>query len=226
MNKTMNFFKKATPKKSFTLIELLIAVTIITVILLSIYSAFNTGILSYKKIDAAFEVYQEARAILNRLEIDLKNSFPYRKDTSLFKGANQYLDFFTVLDIYDKDNIYTEVCRIKYQFDAGILKRTAFVGNKAIDLNADPQAEELSTNIKNIDFQYAGGDTTGKEAFIWQAVWPQDETQQNQMPIAVKIKLAVIDRNENQENSIEFSKTIPIEQKVPNDSEKKDLLKL
>jgi prepilin-type N-terminal cleavage/methylation domain-containing protein len=217
----MSFLKKITYRKSFTLIELLIAVTIITVILLSIYSAFNTGVLSYKKIDASFDVSQEARVIFNRLEIDLKNSFPYKKDASLFKGANQHLDFFTVLDIYDKDTAYTEICRIKYQFDAGTLKRMAFVANTAIDENGNPQVEELSANIKSIDFQYASDDKTGKEAFIWQATWPQDDTQQNQMPIAVKIKLTIIDRNEKRENLIEFSKTIPIERENLDDSEKK-----
>lgn len=222
MNKPMNLFKKTTHKKSFTLIELLIAVTITTGILFSIYSAFNAGVLSYKKIDASFDVYQEARIIFNRLEIDLKNSFPYKKDTSLFKGANNYLDFFTVMDIYDKDKINIEVCRIKYQHDASTLKRMLFVANTAIiEDSTNPETEELSTNIKSISFQYAGKDKTDKEAFLWQANWPQDETQQNQMPLAVKIKLTMIDNSEKNENLIEFSKIIPIKQENLDDSEKK-----
>jgi len=225
MNKPMNFLKKMTRRKSFTLIELLIAVTIITVILLSIYSAFTTGILSYKKIDAAFDVYQEARVIFNRLEIDLKNSFPYRKDTSLFKGTSQYLDFFTVLDIYDKDNINTDVCLIRYQLEPGSLKRIAFIGNNALDAGAIPETEELSGNIKSIDFQYASDNKTGKDAFTWQSIWPQGVTQEHQMPIAIKIKLGVIDRKEKQESIIEFSKTIPIKQKVTDDSENNNLPK-
>jgi hypothetical protein len=182
--------------------------------------------LSYKKIDASFDVYQEARIIFNRLEKDLKNSFPYRKDTSLFKGTNQFLDFFTVLDIYDKSDIYTGVCLIKYQFDTNSLKRMVFMGNKAIDASTDPQTEELSANIKSIEFRYAGNDKTGKEAFTWQTIWPGGEEQQNQMPIAVKITLTVIDRNGKLENLIEFSKTIPIAQNASDDSEETDSSKL
>lgn len=214
---------KLMPKKSFTLIELLIAVTMISVILLSLYSAFNAGVLSYKKIDASFEAYQEARAIFNRMEIDLKNSFPYKKDLSLFKGTNERLEFFTVLNIYDKDKIDTQICRIKYQLDANSLKRTAYIAGAAIDDTILPAPEELSAVIKNIGFEYAGIGGSGKEAFIWQASWPQDNTQQNEMPLAVKIKMTLTGRGEKKENSIEFSKTIPLRQKNIDDSNQNTL---
>jgi type II secretory pathway component PulJ len=219
----MKLMNKIIFKKSFTLVELLIAVTMISVILLSLYSAFNTGILSYKKIDASFDAYQEARAIFNRIEIDLKNSFPYKKDVSLFNGTSEHLEFFTVLDIYNKDKIDTQICRIKYQFDTNTLKRTAYVAEAAIDNTTEPVPEELSAAVKSINFEYAGIDSSGKEAFTWQANWPQDNTQGNEMPLAVKAKITLVGRNEKQENLIEFSKTIPMRQENVDDSHQNTL---
>jgi type II secretory pathway component PulJ len=199
-------------KKSFTLIEILIAVTIITLIILSLYSAFNTGILAYKKIDSAFDSYQEARIILNRLEADLKNSFAYSKESSFFKGGSQTLDFFNVSQIYDKDKEYSDLCRIKYYLEGSNLKRAIYSGLSALTEDESVESQDFSTMVKNIDFEYAYVSTDGKPGIVWQNVWPQKDEQGKGLPLAVRIKLVLIGKGAKQQSSLEFTKTIALAQ--------------
>ena len=199
-------------QKSFTLIELLIAITIITLIVLSLYSAFSTGILAYKKMDSAFESFQEARIILNRLEADLKNSFAYSKESSSFKGNSQTLDFFNVSQIYNKDKQYSDICRIKYELFGSSLKRTAFTGLTALTEDENVKPQDFSNSIKNINFEYAYINEGEKKDIIWQNAWPQKDEQAKQLPLAVRVKLLFINTEAKQQKTIEFTKTIALAQ--------------
>jgi len=199
-------------KKSFTLVELLIAVTIITVIILSVYSAFSTGILAYKKIDSAFDTYQEARIILNKLEADLKNSFVYSKESSFFKGSAKALDFFNVSQVYDKEQEHTNLCRIKYQVEGNTLKRTAYSGLAALTEEESTLPQDFSNSIKNIDFEYAYMSEGEEKDILWQNTWPQKEGQVEQLPLAVRIKLVLISTEAKQQKMLEFTKIIPLAQ--------------
>ncbi|MCK9614255.1 MAG: prepilin-type N-terminal cleavage/methylation domain-containing protein [Candidatus Omnitrophica bacterium] len=199
-------------KKSFTLIELLIAVTIITLVILSVYSAFNTGILAYKKIDSVFDTYQEARIILNRIEADLRNSFAYSEESSFFKGSSSTLDFFNISEIYDKDKQYSDLCRIKYYLEGSTLKRRTYNGLAAMTDDENIEAQDFSSSVKNIDFEYAYLSDDDRANIVWQNVWPQKDEQAQGLPLAVKIKLLLIDRGAKQQGLLEFTKTIALAQ--------------
>jgi len=203
---------KSANKKSFTLIELLIAVTIVTLIILSVYSAFNTGILAYKKIDSAFDGYQEARIILNRLETDLRNSFAYSQESSFFKGGSQTLYFFNVSQIYDKNDEYSDLCRIKYYLEGSTLKRTIYKGIAALIEDENVELQDFSAMVKNIDFEYAYMSTDGKPGIVWQNVWPQKDEQGKGLPLAVKVKLVLIGKGVKQQRLLGFTKTIALAQ--------------
>lgn len=202
---------KSISRKSFTLIEVLLATAILSVIILSVYSAFNTGILAYKKIDSTFDSFQEARIILSKLESDLKNSFVYSEDSSFFNGEASKLDFFNVSQIYYKDKEYSNVCRIKYELDGVSLKRTLCSGFSALNESADIKPQEFSNNIKNLDFEYAYISEGEKKDILWQDAWPKEEGQINRLPVAVKIKLSLLDAKMKQK-VLEFAKTIVLPQ--------------
>lgn len=195
-----------------TLIELLIASSIFAIILLSIYSAFNTGIFSYNRIDSALRAYQTARSILNRLELDLLNSFKYTEEDSRFFGAESSIEFFSIVDSYRQGQAYENLCRIKYELSAESLKRT-----RSQDLDAfinDPglAADELSSDVKNIVFEYAHRTENPDHPYDWQEIWPADDTQKILLPLAVRIKLTIIERDRFQQESgtVEFTKTVPL----------------
>ena len=75
-------------RNGFTLIELMIVIAIFSLLILSIYSAFRTGLLSHEKIDAATNLYQKARLSLGLIETELRNGFVY---TELDDGIHDNL---------------------------------------------------------------------------------------------------------------------------------------
>jgi len=198
----------------FTLIELLIAALIFSIIILSIYSAFQTGILSYKRIDSAFEVYQGARIALNRMELDLKNAFAYSQEDSKFRGSAQALNFLTTVDSFEKGRLYTNISRIKYELSDNKLKRAYYKGLDALIESQDITGEELNLDIQEITFNYAYATTIPEKPYDWTDNWPNetDVNQKKTLPLAVKIKISLREKNKSPEEGriIEFNKIVPL----------------
>ncbi len=196
---------------AFTLIELLITTVIFAVVVVSLYSAFHAGILSYNRLDSVFNVFQASRMAFNRLELDLRNAFIYSDTDSKFKGTAQALDFFSICDTYDKDKSYRNVSRMKYELSGNILKRTNLSGLSALDDMADSEPDEMA-DIKEISFKYAFADGNSDNPYSWQDLWPMLVNQKEILPAAVIIRLSVIqrDKNNNELGVSEFKKIISI----------------
>lgn len=198
----------------FTLVELLIAASIFSIIILSLYSAFQTGVLSYKKIDSAIDTYQSARLILNRIELDLKNSFIYSEKDSLFKGTSQGITLITVTDAYENAQEVREVSRVKYELSNNTLKRVISKGIDALTKEPKEESHELSSEIKEILFQFCYETKNVNIVYDWQEIWPKDNDAEQlaSLPLGVKIKLVLRQRNRQQKETgqVELNKTISI----------------
>ena len=214
--------KKNQKASGFTLLELLIAISISSAIILSIYSAFYTGILSSNKIDASFEAYQSARTILNRIELDLRNSFPYYKssnDNSRFRGARGELSFYSIVDYFSGDESFLRVCRIEYRLEgapvAPVLRRYVFKGLDALKDDVAVEPEELSVNIKEIVFRYRypppAGMPVTTDPFPLQDTWPEENNpeQLKDLPFALDITLILKQKERNRPaTEVAFTKTV------------------
>ena len=189
--------------RSFTLIELLIATAIISVVLLSLYSAFQTGMRTYKMMDSSFNIYQTARVLFNRMEVDLKNSFAYRDDNSEFKGGAQSLEFFSDIERFKDGKSYPAICRIKYELDGKKLNRSLWEGLEAAK-EVDVKPEELSQEIEKISFQYAHATKDPDKPIEWLDSWPKgdDAEQVKVLPLAVKVDLSI--------GTVQFTKLIAL----------------
>jgi prepilin-type N-terminal cleavage/methylation domain-containing protein len=201
--------------KSFTLVELLISLAIFSVVILSIYSAFGTGITSYNRIDSAFTLYQRARVILKRMELDLNNGFVYSPlgPETKFKGSEKTLEFFTVADIFQEDKIYSQVCRIKYSLNNDILTRTSYQGLAALETPEGITPDELASDVKDITFAYAYWNREANK-LDWENNWPREQeiSSPASLPLAVKITLSLIEKDKHgkQLGAVSFSKTVPL----------------
>lgn len=198
----------------FTLVELLIAISIFSIIILSLYSAFQSGVLSYNKIDSAFNIYQTVRVVFNRMELDLKNSFPYSKTDSKFTGSMQTLGFVSAVDSFKKYELSSQILGVRYELNNGILKRTCYQGLGAVEENLESEGEELSSDVKEISFEYACATDKPENPYSWQESWPKGENSEQKkfLPLAVKIKLSLIEKDKRQKeiNIIEFSKIVSL----------------
>lgn len=201
---------------AFTLVELLIASAIFVVVMLSLYSAFQTGIISYRRLDTSFAVYQTARAALNRLEADLKNSFAYSDSggKSRFSGTSDSLDFFTVIDSFRQGQLQTEVCRAVYSYRDNSLIRRSFQGLDSLKDDSQSAEAVLALNIENLNFRYLNFTAGEGAAYQWQDAWPgggQEEQQEQALPAAVMITFAV---SPGSGEKPQFSKIIPLPNRI------------
>ena len=198
--------------RAFTLLEILIATSLFSLVLLSIYSAFRIGILSYQKTDSASTVYRSARILFNRLESDLKNTFSYTKVDTRFKGTVSTLEFFSVVDFFEEGRRYPDVCRIKYAMQDKGLQRVFFRGADALREEVEALSTKALFPADAVSFQYAACLPDSDLAYEWIDVWPKDPSKKNILPLALKVKLKVIEKDSSAQagQSIELEKIIPL----------------
>ncbi|MDO8535444.1 MAG: prepilin-type N-terminal cleavage/methylation domain-containing protein, partial [Candidatus Omnitrophota bacterium] len=64
-------------KKGFTFIELIVAITIFSIMAVSIYSVFRAGVRLWYRTNPLIQANQSTRYFFNTLSADLKNSVSY-----------------------------------------------------------------------------------------------------------------------------------------------------
>lgn len=177
----------------FTLVELLIASAIFLTIMATIYSSFHAGIFGYKNMEETVNVHQSARQILERINLDIRNSFVFSENESKFLGNRQGVSFLTIADTYDEDGIIENYAFVAYQIEEGKLTRLCRKGKESLNNNSGIQSEEMALNGATLVFSY-GYSINGQEGVKWKDTWgAADDPAQEQkiLPVAVKVKLAV-----------------------------------
>jgi prepilin-type N-terminal cleavage/methylation domain-containing protein len=196
-------------KNGFTLIELLIVIAIFSLLIVTIFSAFRTGLLAYEKIDVSTSLYQRVRISFNLIEAELKNVFVYNKLDSGFIGGAGSIQFFTILDSYDKEGkVSSNIGYLRYEVVGNSLTRGSSEGMLASKTNLKDENELFLSGIEEMSLQFAAPSTVPGKIYEWQNLWPGDDlSQKKQLPIAVKIKIVV---RQNDNNLVEFNKIIPL----------------
>lgn len=201
--------------KGLTLLELLIAVSIFSLVALSLYAAFQSGIRTYERMDSSFDVYQALRVVMNRLELDLKNSFSYLRGDSKFIGSEKALAFFSAIDTLQQDNeTYPNIGYIKYEFTDNMLRRTCYLGLDALTEGSEPSGEKVFSLLKDISFTYAVASKDLGSVYQWQEEWPKSEDLEKgkKFPLAVKVSVSLAEKDKRQKEigTVEISRIIPL----------------
>jgi prepilin-type N-terminal cleavage/methylation domain-containing protein len=182
--------------RAFTLVEVLIALSIFTVVAAAVYAALQSGISGYARIDSAQSPVRKAGIIFNRLERDFNRCVPQKAKVSGFQGDERSFSFFTVSDSYQEAGVQSRYCLVEYAWEGeSLIKRSAC---NAAALGKDPQWE-AGVAVKGIEgmsvsYQYATGNADAP--YAWGMQWPSPEEglRQKQMqllPLAVKVSLKV-----------------------------------
>ena len=191
--------KKIKYPKGFTLIEILLATAIFTVVAASIYSAFYSGLFGYRNISEAINTYQGARLILERINRDLRNSFAYSGDDSKFNGGENGISFFTLADSYKEGRIVKEYAFVSYSLQENRLLRLCRRNEAALNDDSDMEPEEMPVEVSKLSFSYLEFNDMAKslgETSQW--------SDSQNMPAAVKVNLAI----KGKEKEVEFGRTI------------------
>lgn len=172
--------------KALTLVELLIASSIFVIVMVTIYSAFHSGIFGYRNIDENINIYQTARSILERINLDLRNSFTYSTDESKFEGENNRLGFLTLVDSYREENIVQDYAYVSYKLGENKFMRLCRKNQEAINDKSETEPEEMASDIDGINFSYGYIDPADK-SLKWKESWDNLKA----LPIAVRVKLTL-----------------------------------
>ena len=176
-------------KNGFTLIELIIAITILSLITVIIGGAFRLGIQAWEKGEKETGDSQRLRVLSSLLSQQLKSFYPYEikmedKDEKvvLFKGESDSITFVTTLT----DSSYGGFKWVKYVFrDGALFYMEGLLPDKKFqekikDKNKDKE-EIIDKNLDELQFSYLSFDDEE-----WKESWDFGEDP----PGAVKVNLS------------------------------------
>ncbi|MBI3601490.1 MAG: prepilin-type N-terminal cleavage/methylation domain-containing protein [Candidatus Omnitrophica bacterium] len=175
----------------FTFIELLVALTIFSIIAVSVYAVFHAGVKMWFKTNILTDDTQTKRVFFNTISRDLKNAISYTKGGVNFQGAPQRISFMTTMEVAGQDApLHWELAKVVYVFDkdSQSVKRLVATKQEGLD-EAKARSEEFFQNIKEKDFGftycYKDPYSVGEVTYQWQDAWHE----QAKIPRGVRVNL-------------------------------------
>ncbi|KPK97219.1 MAG: hypothetical protein AMJ95_10190 [Omnitrophica WOR_2 bacterium SM23_72] len=146
-------------------------------------------------------LFQAGRFILERMQLDLRNSFAYSKDQTRFLGLSDEISFLTLIDTFWQNTLIKEVALVSYSPQDDKLMRLCRRGKQALDEKSGVAPDEMAQGLQELNFEYGYIDPLD-ESLKFKDSWVL-ESEQKTFPVAVRIKLVL--RNKSVQ---EFVRTI------------------
>ena len=193
--------KKDKHNCGFTLLELLISLTIVAVITVLIFSALRIGVRAWEKGGENVEARQRYRIVLNLMRqqlasVCLSASGIGQNRAVLFKGEGGFVEFVSRKSLMP-DNV-TGMVYVRYQtdFDKETVRVSLYEKNMAVRKNETDMAVpdpddyyELIGDMADFGFEYlkeSADEKTGESKREWQTAW--DAEKDKGLPRAVRIR--------------------------------------
>lgn len=172
-------------KTGFTILELIVSITLLTLIALIIGQGFRIGVNSWEKGEAETLETQKLRILSGMLTQQLKSFYLYRtklegevEESILFRGENDSIFFVTTF----ADNTYGGLKWVRYSYKEGVFyyKEGLLPDKNVMDI-IEGNEEVLDSDIKEVTFEYYVGHEDE-----WKDSWDDEDY----MPDSVRIKLS------------------------------------
>jgi general secretion pathway protein J len=170
-------------KMGFTLIELILAITILSMIALIIGSGFRLGIKAWEKGETEALETQRLRALSGLISQSVKSAYPYQmkideKRVIVFEGDANSILFVTSLADPSKGGFKW----VRYSYNDGIFVFSeGILPDKDFMEKTTENEEVIDSNIGEIKFEYLP--SADDE---WRDVWNLGDG----LPVAVRVKIA------------------------------------
>lgn len=183
--------------KAFTLIEVLIAASIIGVISLTILTTFGSGLHVYERVQAYGGVQADVLLALEEIEEDLRNIFPF--STIKFEGDAQRLAFPAIVESLEEEGddmiVVASIGKVSYYLDDGndgtkvLMKAQQSYSQGVAEAMVEEGQGQVMVLVKDIQFSYysSSDEETG---FDWKNSW---DTEEDGLPAGIKIELTFDD---------------------------------
>ena len=190
-------------KNNFTLLELLIALSLFATIVVSLYSALSVGIVAWKRGDRGSTLHQKARIILDTMSTDIRNCVYF-----------SYIQFVgTAHDVYFPLSIVVSEGNKKAKgvFDTNLFKVTYLLDRKSyrskykslmrkeeqfleVTTKKSVKAKELASDISSLSFEYAYKlDEEFEEISETPIEWRDEYKVKNKIPMGVTVTLVLVE---------------------------------
>jgi prepilin-type N-terminal cleavage/methylation domain-containing protein len=173
----------------FTLIEVLVSLTIFSVIALAVYSTFAAGVGAWRRAQEFSATYQTARLVLDDMAQELTNAVSLAGTD--FVGEPQRISLLTV-----RRHPYAQgrpadprITRVTYEVRRDRASATyslARVEASAVPGSREGETEVVVSPISRLEFQYTHRDDKG-QIVPWKDAWRVSDA----VPLGVKIVLVV-----------------------------------
>ena len=174
------------PSRGFTLLELLISLTIVAVIVVIIFGAFRIGVRAWEKGERDVEVHQRHRIVLDLIKRQLASICMRKvkgggKEPFLLKGDNKTMELVSHVPILPGNEFGLVYIKYVVKPDQEEVEHLAFYEKNIVlpekDVGPDDVDEdafyELIPGIQSIRFEYLKNQSE-EEDYKWQKTWNQE----------------------------------------------------
>lgn len=170
-------------ESGFTLLELIVSMTILSMIAVIIGSGFSLGIKAWEKGDEEAEAVQTMRVLSGLVFQQIKSAYPYKikiddKNVVVFKGEPGSMIFVTTLSAPYPGGFKWVHYLHK---DGALLYKEGMLPDKELIDNISGDEEVLETDVEEVAFQYYSDDE--KE---WKETWEFSD----KLPGAVRAQIS------------------------------------
>jgi prepilin-type N-terminal cleavage/methylation domain-containing protein len=154
--------------KGFTLIELLIGITILVMVLSTVYASYNIGIKTFRKIEAQSYLNQNSRQCWRMLSRDLRCAF--------LSKSNNATNF-----IGQKDRVSFSTYSPDYSRSKGNVTQVTYLTGKDGLIRQEPDIKQVVAPLaRSLELRYFDGK-------MWKETWDSAV-----LPESVEIKVSLL----------------------------------
>ena len=170
-------------KKGFTLVEMLVALTIFSIVAVSLHAVLRTGLNTYRAGKEWSEEAGEARAFFYFFSRDLKNALAYSKELP-FSGKADEIRFMMLTRRGDRG--FDELARVSYRYDRGKKLVIRTVVGKEVEFEQKNSKEEIAAHgVDAFQLRYAFKPEHPSDLYRWKDAWPWEDT----LPRGIRVTL-------------------------------------
>ena len=216
--------KRVTTNHGFTLIEMILAVSIFSMVVVIIFSSFRIGLGSWEKGEKDIEFFQTVRSSADLLYREIGSTFPYRLYPGKLDKHKQFYAFFGQPDSLkfvsyasmNKRESGLSLLEIWIDEENGLMlgEDAALVSNMSalndIDLRDADRAVVICPEVKKINFRYFDRKRREEDG-EWSDRWnPQDKIERKKPRLPLFVEVVVTFGKDSHEEKLMERLIVPI----------------
>lgn len=196
--------KRPDTSAGFTLLELIISLTIIAIIAMMVQNGFRLSVGAWEKGESAIEEQQRYRYALELIQRQLSSCLPHTSSKKVktdsdvvFKGDDASLEFVSRMSLLSRES--SGMIRVRYHVEVKddgksvLLAESRLVDRLSLSFQDEPGEEDwhtLLSGLRDFTFDYLTGLATEDilgDASNWESSWG-DSDEHKGLPLALRVR--------------------------------------